>query len=129
MMRLTSVLVLVCVAVSGVPGAAPLPRLLSLDWATLGREVTLRYFSPATFAATQDEAALWAMGRDISCAVTEAGVTVTTPRNFDPALPVKVFAHGFADGLEGSTKSLLVDGEFLTRLISKGSPWCILQPG
>ena len=127
MLRLTSVLV--CVAVSGVPGAAALPSLLSLDWATLGREVTLRYFSPATFSATQDEAALWAMGRDISCAVTEAGVTVTTPRNFDPALPVKVFAHGFADGLEGSTKSLLVDGEFLTRLISKGSPWCILQPG
>ena len=122
MMRLTSELVLVCVAVSAVPGAGGLPSLLSLDWATLGREVTLRYFSPALFSATQDGAALWAMGRDISCAVTEAGVTLTTPRSFDPALPVKVFAHGFADGLEGSTKSLLVDGEFLTRLISKGSP-------
>merc|ERR1712227_1201634 len=65
--------------------------LINLDWATLEREVTIRYFSPDLYIPSQDVDDLWyGMGRNITCRVQdEEHVSVTLPSEFVSNYPIK----------------------------------------
>jgi len=73
--------------------------LIRLDWETLSREVTLRYFSKENFYGSTDPQEIWdTMGENITCIVGEdRKVTVTTPTSFNAAKPIKLLTHGFID--------------------------------
>ena len=73
--------------------------LIRLDWETLSREVTLRYFSSENYYASSDPQEIWdEMGENITCTVNQdMVVTVTLPSGFDAAKPIKSLTHGFMD--------------------------------
>lgn len=73
--------------------------LIRLDWETLSREVTLRYFSVDTYYDSSDPHEIWDnMGENITCTVgQDMSVTVTPPGNFNAAKPIKLLTHGFID--------------------------------
>jgi len=73
--------------------------LIRLDWETLSREVTLRYFSKENYYGSTDPHEIWdTMGENITCTVgDDMKVTVTTPTSFDDSKPIKLLTHGFMD--------------------------------
>ena len=62
-------------------------------------------FSPENYnEGVTNASKIWdEMGRDIDCTVNDDLTTqVTTPDNFNPGLPTKVFTHGFSATVKGN---------------------------
>merc|ERR1719188_1306070 len=72
--------------------------LIQLDWPTLHREVTLRYFSPDKYFDSQDPSEIWNdMGANITCTVSDdMRVSLDLPDDFRTDLPFKVYTHGLS---------------------------------
>jgi len=80
--------------------AARVGGLIRLDWETLARQVTLRYFSPGKdYTGSPDE--VWEQGENITCFKGENSLKfiVTPPPNFDSTKAVKLLTHGFTDSV------------------------------
>ena len=87
--------------------------LIRLDWETLSREVTLRYFSSENYYASSDPQEIWdEMGENITCTVDQdMVVTVIPPSRFDAAKPIKSLTHGFMDTMINDNTQF-VNGRF-----------------
>merc|ERR1719188_1780611 len=85
--------------------------LIQLDWPTLHREVTLRYFSPDKYFDSQDPSEIWNdMGANITCTVSDdLSVDLILPDNFNQDLPFKVFTHGFSSRVYEDDKTTFVE--------------------
>jgi len=88
-----------------------LPDLISLDWATIRDNTTIRYFSPYLWYPSDNPEEIWAMGQDVYCSVDpETQVaTVDVPGGLDSALPVKAFTHGFSTTIIDDEKTMFVN--------------------
>merc|ERR1712025_712610 len=85
--------------------------LIQLDWPTLHREVTLRYFSPDKYFDSQDPSEIWNdMGANITCTVSDdLSVSLILPDNFNKDLPFKVLTHGFSARVYEDDKTSFVE--------------------
>jgi len=84
--------------------------LLKQSWEDLEEGITLRYFSPNSFTATQSTSEIWEQGGDITCHIQNGNViSVSTPSGFDSTKTVKILTHGFSDSVSSGEKSLFVD--------------------
>merc|ERR1712025_435476 len=85
--------------------------LIQLDWPTLHREVTLRYFSPEKYFDSQDASEIWNdMGANITCTVSDdMSVSLILPDNFNKDLPFKVLTHGFSARVYEDDKTSFVE--------------------
>jgi len=109
--------------------AVPSYGLLSTNWDTLNKEVTLRLFKPFSLGyipatggcsgcPTDDDddgfrsappetyPEIWKRGEDISCTISNDGeqVDVKKPFHFKSHLPIKLMTHGFTDKVRDSDK-------------------------
>jgi len=71
--------------------------LINNDWATLERDVTLRYFSYENFHPSSDQDKIWdEMGENVTCTVNKQGkASVVPPSSFDASRSIKLFMHGY----------------------------------
>jgi len=85
--------------------------LIEVDWPTLHREVTLRYFSPDKYHDSQNPSEIWNdMGANITCTVSDdLSVSLILPDNFNQDLPFKVFTHGFSSRVYEDDKTTFVE--------------------
>jgi len=107
-------------------------QLINNNWATLERDVTLRYFSSENFHPSSDPKKIWdKMGENITCIVDKHyKASVVPPYSFDASKPIKLFMHGFTrngrefttnllpawmERYEGSSSVILLDWESLAR--------------
>ena len=62
------------------------------------------------------------MGKTVNCAINQAtggadvDVDIPNPRDFNPALPFKLFTHGFADTLIAVKKDLFVHSKLMLKM-------------
>jgi len=86
--------------------------LIEVDWPTLHREVTLRYFSSDKYYDSQNPSEIWNdMGANITCTVNDdLSVSLILPDNFNQDLPFKVFTHGFSSRVYEDDKTTFVEG-------------------
>jgi len=108
-MSLSCFLIVWVAITSGVSAAVVSPGLLNNDWATLERDVTLRYFSFKNFQPSSDQNKIWdKMGENITCTVNNQGkASVSPPSSFEASRPIKLFMHGFSVTGRDYTTNLL----------------------
>jgi len=75
-------------------------------WDLVSQNVTIRLFAPHSMNSSVSECDIWEKGEDMECKIVEKGLNVKTPSGFNPALPVKIVVHGFADDIRLRTEAV-----------------------
>lgn len=75
-------------------------------WEQVRKNVTMRLFAPHALNSTVSECNIWEQGKDIQCKIKDKGVSVDIPSGLNPALPVKILIHGFADDIRLRTEAV-----------------------